>query len=81
MESTKDLDARVTEAENLAQALQDQIQFLAKKVRNDQNKRIIDNLSMQIQSAHENMRTELEALKIRIKKCELSTPLFPKFTF
>ena len=81
VESTKDLDARVTEAENLAQALQDQIQFLAKKVGNDQNKRIIDNLSMQIQSAHENMRTELEALKIRIKKCELSTPLFPKFTF
>lgn len=76
-ESTKELEQKILDAENMAIALEDQIHSLTKTIINDQNKRQIENLAIQIKSAHENMNIELEALKSRVKKCELSMPLVP----
>lgn len=74
-DSTMTLEARVTEADGICQEILAQMKTLASKIEDDSNKKTLQSLAIQLKTVHDSLKTEISAVKNRVKKCEALVPL------
>jgi SMC interacting uncharacterized protein involved in chromosome segregation len=75
VQSVKGLGDRAREADGISQELLRRVNDLEKKVGDRSSQGMIETLSAQLKLAHENLRSEIDRIRDRIRKCESAIPL------
>lgn len=74
-ESATEIESKVIEVNNLCDSLSLQIKEMAHNLSQNTAQRTIDSISVQIKSVQDRIISELNSIKKRLKKCEMSEPL------